>query len=263
MKSLFLLFLLLNVSSFAYGQGGLAIDIPAKQVLTVNQFSCLGTQGYGIFIGQVYSSDGAFDEIGIQNIINARAAGIYVDVYITPCRNANNNCTNGLISGSDQANAIIQRMNDANIVGFLFLVIARNNWPADQTGNRAFILNFTNTVKTAFTNGAFASGIGIYTSYNDWSQIVGSSWSGASDMDLFWVNWNGKPDLTTGFTPFGGWSAPCFHQYAGNVATNNCTGGVPINYDYHASCTCKDEVCYNKFVKKRSERSAHKFDRRH
>jgi hypothetical protein len=68
--------LLLNAASFAYGQGGLAIDMLTKQVLTVDQFSCLGTQGYDIFIGQFYSSDGAFDEIGIQNMINARAGKI-------------------------------------------------------------------------------------------------------------------------------------------------------------------------------------------
>uniref|UniRef100_A0A914DV26 Uncharacterized protein n=1 Tax=Acrobeloides nanus TaxID=290746 RepID=A0A914DV26_9BILA len=154
-------------------------------------------------------------------------------------------------------------MNDANMNGFLFLVIERYNWPADQAGNREFILNFTNTIKSSMVNGA-PGGVGIYTRYNDWSQIVGGSWTGASDMDLFWVNWNGRQDLTTGFTPFGGWSAPCFHQYAGNVVTNNCTGGAPINYDYHGDCVCQDAVCYNKFVEKRAMRFArHKLDQRH
>uniref|UniRef100_A0A914CWM1 Lysozyme n=1 Tax=Acrobeloides nanus TaxID=290746 RepID=A0A914CWM1_9BILA len=262
MKSLFLLFVLLDIVSFVYG--GLAIDLPGKQVLTVDQFKCLFNQGYTIFIGQIYSPNGAFNEIGIQNMRNAREAGLWVDAYASPCKNANNNCTNGLISGSDQAKAVIQRMNE-EMLAFLFLDIERYNWPADQTGNRAFILDFTNTVKSASANGNFNSGIGIYTTYNDWSQIVGSSWNGVSDMDLYWVNWNGKQDLTTGFTPFGGWSAPCFHQYAGNVATNNCTGGVPVNYVYFGSCVCRDKICFNKLAKKRAmsfARRERKFDRR-
>jgi hypothetical protein len=68
--SLFLLFVLLDIVSFVYG--GLAIDVPGKQVLTVDQLKCLFNQGYTIFIGQVYSPDGAFNEIGIQNMRNAR-----------------------------------------------------------------------------------------------------------------------------------------------------------------------------------------------
>uniref|UniRef100_A0A914DZU8 Uncharacterized protein n=1 Tax=Acrobeloides nanus TaxID=290746 RepID=A0A914DZU8_9BILA len=72
-------------------------------------------------------------------------------------------------------------------------------------------------------------------------------------MDLFWVNWNGKQDLTTGWSPFGGWTAPCMHQYAGNIVTNNCIPGIPTNYYYYGPnvCDCQEEFCYSAFHKRR------------
>uniref|UniRef100_A0A914DZ89 C-type lectin domain-containing protein n=1 Tax=Acrobeloides nanus TaxID=290746 RepID=A0A914DZ89_9BILA len=201
---------------------------------------------------QIYSSEGEFEEIGVQNILNATYAGLYSDTYITPCRNVNNTCKNGLTSGRDQAIEILNRLANDNILAFLALKIQEyKNWPKDQVANQQFILDFTNTIWEAYNNETFNSGVAIVTSYNDWINIVGPSWTGASGMDLDWVYWNGKQDLTTGWVPFGGWTAPCFHQYAGNIVTNNCTGGVPINYYYYGNCYCTDAVCYNEFHKRR------------
>uniref|UniRef100_A0A914CP55 Lysozyme n=1 Tax=Acrobeloides nanus TaxID=290746 RepID=A0A914CP55_9BILA len=248
-----------------------AIDIPATSILTDDQINCLlnNIGDDDEVIAQVYTKDGEFNENGIQNLIHANDDdGQWPAAYVTPCRNANNTCKNGLMSGADQAMTVINRLNQENMVVFMFLEIKKgNNWPADQLGNRDFILNFTNTVKDAFTKGIFTGGVGIYTSYNDWAQVVGGNWTGASDMDLWWVKWNGKQDLYTDFTPFGGWTAPCFHQYAGNVINNNCANGVPVNYDYYDECDCQDEVCFKEFKKRQAQKKVdklqHKYDRRH
>lgn len=52
----------------------------------------------------------------------------------------------------------------------------------------------------------YSAGVGIKTNLNSWSSIVGSNYTGVDDMDIVWVYWNGKQDLTTGFVPFGGWN---------------------------------------------------------
>uniref|UniRef100_A0A914DTP4 Uncharacterized protein n=1 Tax=Acrobeloides nanus TaxID=290746 RepID=A0A914DTP4_9BILA len=226
-------------------------DMTSNFTLTVDQFQCLRHTEFGPFVSRVYSSDGEFDEIGWQNLYNSMAANFFVDMLIVPCFNAKQSCKNGLISGADQANAVINRVIKEDLdLYFFYIEIQGNQWPSNKTANQAFILDMINTIKNA-TVGTY--GVGIKTSHKDWSAIVGSTWTGASTEILYWVNWNGKPDVTTGFIPFGGWTSVCLHQYAGNVATNNCTAGVPINYDYHSdgACTCGDSICYKDLKKHR------------
>ena len=93
---------------------------------------------------------------------------------------------------------------------FIFIqVLSNGKWPNDKQGNRQFILDMIKAVKDNYTDGTgdVARSVGIMTNYNSWSQILGADWTGASNLDLLWVNWNGKQDLTTGWTPFGGWNA--------------------------------------------------------
>uniref|UniRef100_A0A914E6F7 Uncharacterized protein n=1 Tax=Acrobeloides nanus TaxID=290746 RepID=A0A914E6F7_9BILA len=55
-------------------------------------------------------------------------------------------------------------------------------------------------------------------------------------------------DLTTGFAPFGGWSAPIAHQYAGKVTTDKCAPGVNINYSYYKHGTFQKKNGNKKFM---------------
>uniref|UniRef100_A0A914CGY1 Uncharacterized protein n=1 Tax=Acrobeloides nanus TaxID=290746 RepID=A0A914CGY1_9BILA len=73
------------------------------------------------------------------------------------------------------------------------------------------------------------------TNYNSWSSVVGPNFDVSFQAQyLFWVNWNGIQDLTTGFNPFGGWNQPYAHQYAGAITSNNCVPGINVSYDYLA-----------------------------
>ncbi|VDM74790.1 unnamed protein product [Strongylus vulgaris] len=127
--------------------------------MSSSTFTCLKQNGYSFFIARAWESVGNYDETGIQNIKNARAAGWqYVDAYIFPCLKSS--CA----SPAAQAMGV--------------------NW-------------------------------GIYTNNNNWGSIVGINWNQWASRPLWWANYNGHQDYTN-FVPFGGWSKPSIHQYAGD-----------------------------------------------
>ena len=70
--------------------------------------------------------------------------------------------------------------------------------------------------------------VGIYSNYNNWQTIVGANWDGVSQYPLWWARYNGALDLTTGWTAFGGWSAPTIHQYSGD--TTQCGLDIDKNF---------------------------------
>jgi len=205
-----------------------AMAIDTTGSVTNTQWGCLATSGLEMVLGRVYTPDGTIDEVGIQNIIQAfNGASLEgYDAVFVPCVS---NCKNNLTSGADQVAAAIARLNQEFQDVFIWVQIDKSsNWGTNQTQNQKLVSDVLTAVNN--TNG----GAGVITSSNAWNSIVGSKFTSTSQIAqyLFWVNWNGKQDLTTGWTPFGGWNAPYAHQYAGGITTNNCTMGITINYSY-------------------------------
>uniref|UniRef100_A0A914CJ78 Uncharacterized protein n=1 Tax=Acrobeloides nanus TaxID=290746 RepID=A0A914CJ78_9BILA len=126
--------------------GGPVYDMTDNFTLSVEQFKCLKYQ-YEVFIPRVYTSDGEFDEIGWQNMLNAQSVVVIVDALIVPCVNEKQSCKNGLISGADQANAVLNRIVKESATHFFYIEIQRNHWPSNKTANQAFILDMINTIK--------------------------------------------------------------------------------------------------------------------
>jgi len=60
----------------------LGIDLSAG----FNNFDCVRQSGYEFAIGRGYMSYGAVDYTGLQNLRNARAAGLIADAYFFPCK---------------------------------------------------------------------------------------------------------------------------------------------------------------------------------
>jgi hypothetical protein len=200
------------------------------QAVTAQQWGCLNseTMPLELVIGRVYTPDGQIDEVGIQNIIQS-FNGAQLEGYdggFWPCLM---NCKNNITDGAAQVQAAINRLNQEFQDVFLWVMIDKSSgWGTNQQTNQQFLMTVLNAVFS--TNG----GAGVITSYNTYSSIFGASFTQAAQTAqyLLWVNWNGKMDLTTGWTPFGGWNAPYAHQYAGAITSNNCTQGISLNYSY-------------------------------
>ncbi|GMR33270.1 hypothetical protein PMAYCL1PPCAC_03465 [Pristionchus mayeri] len=210
-----LLFLALGVSfSTAY----LGIDTIAA--ISVSGFQCLKNNGYWFYIGRVGEQTGGIDNGGIQNMKNADAAGLgAVDAYIYPCKRS------GCASAAQQVTNTVNALKNAGVkYGTLWLDIERDNdWPSDLNHNRQFITDMANQGK------ALGVRIGVYTSSYNWDAIVGNSWTGMASHDLWWANWNGQANFNN-FSPFGGWTKPAMHQYAGDVGGACSVGNVDLSW---------------------------------
>uniref|UniRef100_A0A914C6I6 C-type lectin domain-containing protein n=1 Tax=Acrobeloides nanus TaxID=290746 RepID=A0A914C6I6_9BILA len=189
-------------------------DTGSSNQINVNQFKCLRASGYEFFIGQIWQAGeqgipGTYDQEGINNIINARTAGLKdIDAYIFPC-GAPTTC----LSAADQVKYAVGNLTKAGgVVDRIWVDVETPGtvWDFQQPKrNQQFISDLVSNI-TSFKN--IKNGAGIYTNADHWSKIVGD-WTGQSSLPLFWTNASHrKPDFS-GFTPFGGWKMPTIRQY--------------------------------------------------
>uniref|UniRef100_A0A914CC40 Glycoside hydrolase family 25 protein n=1 Tax=Acrobeloides nanus TaxID=290746 RepID=A0A914CC40_9BILA len=140
--------------------------------MSTSTFQCLSNSGYSFFIARVGHSTGAVDTGGIQNILNAQAAGwTSVDGYIFPSTSQ---------SAATQVTNVINALSNAGAqIGTLWMDIEIYNWPSDKTSNQQFIQELVSTAQNAGYK------VGIYSSNNNWASIVGSGWTGVSNLPLW------------------------------------------------------------------------------
>lgn len=140
-----------------------------------------------------------------------------VDAYIFPCLSSS--CP----SAAEQVTETVNAINSAGAqIGRLWLDVEVLSWPSSTSSNRQFILSMAETASN------MGVAVGIYSNYNNWQSIVGSTWNGVSQYPLWWARYNGVTDLTTGWSPFGGWSSATIHQYAGD--STQCGLGLDKNF---------------------------------
>ncbi|CAJ0935441.1 unnamed protein product, partial [Mesorhabditis belari] len=199
--------------------GGLAYDgWDGIQAVSADGFKCLANNGYSFFVARVWHSYGGFDETGIQNIKNARAAGWKdVDGYIFPC--VRSTCDD---AGTQVRNVVNQLNAEGAQFGMLWLDIEIWEWGTDMTWNQNFITALGNELDALKINW------GIYTSRNNWQSIVGVDWSVWSSKPLWWATYDGKKDYSD-FKAFGGWNKVAIHQWAGSV-NGPCGVNMDLNY---------------------------------
>ncbi|CAL6027029.1 Glycosyl_hydrolase family 25 protein [Hexamita inflata] len=92
-----------------------------------------------------------------------------------------------------------------------------------QAQNQQFIA----AMLSEMSNMLGANRVGVYSNWNQWSQIVGSSWTGAQPHQLWYPhydNWQSFDD----FQPFGGWTRPSIKQYLGD--NPECSTHVDRNF---------------------------------
>jgi hypothetical protein len=195
--------------------------VDVSQGVSTSEWECLkspGGQGPVEFaIVRSFRSTGSVDPAAVGTIKAARAAGVpYVDGYIFPCFS----CGNPTGQVSETKNNL-----DSSYAKYdmLWYDIEPYAWSSDLASNQAFI--------KAMVDEGIALGIkaGVYSNWNSWQEIVGSSWSypASKGLPIWYPHYDGSQSFSD-FVPFGGWKTPLIKQYLGDKSS--C--GVGIDYNY-------------------------------
>lgn len=62
------------------------LGVDVSQLFSTSTYQCMKSNGYEFNILRGYCSYGGVDHNAVQNLQNARAAGLITDIYMFPCR---------------------------------------------------------------------------------------------------------------------------------------------------------------------------------
>ena len=149
----------------------------------------------------------------VQQIQACQAAGLDVEAYVF--------LWFGLGTSDIQAK-----------LGLLDGLGIRRVWlDVEDTGARSLRLPKRISVVQGALNAIAAAGYdnGIYTGYWFWSGYMGNT-SALNSYDLWDAHYDGDPNVSTGFVPYGGWSTCLIKQYAG-TSTLDGVGNVDLDVE--------------------------------
>ena len=96
-------------------------------------------------------------------------------------------------------------------------------WSATKSSNQNFFIGLVNQAKS------MRQKIGVYTSSNDWSVIMGNTYTAGSTYPLWYPHYQSTPDPSfNDFVPFAGWYSPFMKQYIGDSTI--CSTGLDVNW---------------------------------
>mmetsp|Transcript_5455 Transcript_5455/g.10028 ORF Transcript_5455/g.10028 Transcript_5455/m.10028 type:complete len:207 (-) Transcript_5455:37-657(-) len=124
-----------------------------------------------------------------------------IDIWVYPCVS----CAQ---PSSQAANLINALGNSTYGTIWLDVEVSGSSWSSNQSENQSFISTFLNTIQS---NGKSA---GVFSSYNDWQQLVGVNWSLAGSFALWYDAAEfSEPYSFDDYEMFGGWSQPTMKRY--------------------------------------------------
>jgi len=178
-------------------------------------FSCMIAANLTFAIVRCWRSLGNPDPNCPVTINSAWQGGLaHVDAYMFPCVPC------GDPAGQMQQTVQFLQSNDLSY-GMIWLDIERYAWSSDESANQEF---FESMLKQGL---AMGQSIGIYTSLDSWTTIMGDSYSGGSDQPLWYAHYDGVPDFSD-FEPYGGWNVPSIKQFSDQGA--KCGASYDINW---------------------------------
>lgn len=195
------------------GKGSRGFDLDGP--VSGETLSCLAKEGRSFGIFRAWHSYGAYDTSACTNIASAHSASIKsVGVYMFPCPKCST-------SASEQVAKMVSSLkSDGCSYGstgsksyhkvWLDIEGGSQFWSSDHSTNNKFF--------KGLLSGCSAQGVscGVYTNKDGWTEIMGSSFAGASDLPLWYAHYDNNPTFSD-FKPFGGWSQPYMKQFQGDV----------------------------------------------
>ncbi len=110
------------------------LGVDVSQLFSTSTYQCMKSNGYSFVILRAYCSYGGLDHNAVQNLNNARAAGMITDIYMFPCR------------GKSATAQVDELMNSvpANLYGMIWIDVETNpssgcGWSGDGNSNCAFV----------------------------------------------------------------------------------------------------------------------------
>jgi len=174
--------------------------------------------GYQFVIPRGYYSYGAVDVHVVDNLKNARAAGMITDIYMFPCKGK---------SASAQVDQMMAAI-PSNLYGMVWLDVETNpstgcGWGTDYNGNCNYVVELINRVKS------HGKTPGVYASSYMWQTIMGGTGNchAAASAQLWYAHYDNSASFSD-FKGIGGWSKPNIKQFQGD--TTLCGAGVDRNY---------------------------------
>jgi hypothetical protein len=216
MKSLFILGLVL-LAALPRVEAVLGVDV--SQLFPTSTYQCMKSNGYTFAIIRGYCSYGGPDHNAVQNLNNARAAGLITDIYMFPCRGK---------SAQAQVDEMFSSVNPG-LWGMVWIDVETNpstgcSWSGhDAASNCQFLTDIINGIKAKGKNPA------IYASRYMWQTIFGSftACPSVASQQLWYAHYDGSASFSD-FASFGGWSKPNIKQFQGD--TTLCGAGVDKNF---------------------------------
>lgn len=177
---LLLLFALLPLVSLptAHAQSGLGVDV--SSLPTSSFFSCFLSSGYTSFIMRGFRSSGSVDSNVVSALQLANAAGVpHIDVYMFP------DPLSSTLTAAQQFSALVSALSGSTYDIIWFDIeedSAGQYWSTTYATNQAFYASLLSSCQTA------GKRCGVYSNYNNWVTIFGSSTyqaSGGSSLPLW------------------------------------------------------------------------------
>ena len=206
------LFALLVVSSFC------TLGVDVSQLFSTSTYQCLKNNGYHFVIPRGYCSYGGVDAHVVQNLNNAKAAGMITDIYMFPCRGK---------SASAQVDQMMSAIS-SKLFGMVWIDVETNpssgcGWGTNHNANCEYLTEIINRIKTHGKNP------GVYTSEYMWQNIMGGRLNcpGVASHQLWYAHYDNKASFSD-YVEIGGWKKPNIKQFQGD--TTLCGAGIDKNY---------------------------------
>ena len=204
--------LLIFIVAVVLGRGLCGRGVDYSTLFSKDQCECLLEAGYSYVIPRGFQSTGRLDSNIKANLKNAKEGGINsVDLYMFPCVPCGN--------PEGQVDQIIDGL-QGSTYDKIWVDVEKYRWSTSQNANREFL---TKIIKRLEQRGAK---IGIYSNFNMWTALLGSTWDCCSQYPLWYAHYDYDPSFKS-FKPFGGWKSPVMKQFKGS--TTLCRGTVDIN----------------------------------
>lgn len=194
------------------------LGVDVSQLFSTSTYQCMKNNGYEFNIIRGYCSYGGIDHNAVQNLNNARAAGLITDIYMFPCR------------GKSATAQVDEMMNGipGNIYGMVWVDVETNpspgcGWGGDYGGNCNFLMEIINRIRARGKVPA------VYATAYMWQTIMGSrgGCTQAASAQLWYAHYDGSASFSD-FGSFGGWTKPNIKQFVGD--TTLCGAGVDKNF---------------------------------
>lgn len=174
MRALIAVAFILAIVPSAFASYGVDVSQPTS----VSSFQCMKNDGLDFAIVRTFQSNGVNDPNGVHTVANAWAGGMsYVDVYMFPCPTCSASAASQVTSAVNYLKSYNTRFGQ-----FWFDIEGTQYWTGSQSENQAFF----NELKS--TGASLGLNMGVYTSASQWDPIMGSGFTGGSNLPLWYAH---------------------------------------------------------------------------